>query len=113
MEIRVVIEIKESCFERWIYPKNYFYLFIDKRREFTIWNARGINKKVEKLGLNFVALTESKKKGTGTIITGDSVHIYTGVPKEEKSAAYINKMKYFYIGNEAMNTEREKKKPLT
>lgn len=56
------------------------------------WNIQGIAGKIEliakeakNLNMEIIALTETKKKGSGTDIIGDYIHIYSGVPKDHRA----------------------------
>lgn len=66
---------------------------------FATWNTQGISGKTEeivseldKLNIDVIALTETKKKGQGTAITGNYVHIYSGVPKHERAKRGVSIM---------------------
>lgn len=61
------------------------------------WNVQGIKQKIEiivseleELDIDIIALTETKKKGSGTNIIGKYVHIFTGVPKERRAARGVS-----------------------
>lgn len=63
------------------------------------WNVQGIKGKMEEitkellnLGIEMVVLTETKKKGTGTEIINNYVHIFTGVPKHERAKRGVSIM---------------------
>ena len=60
------------------------------------WNVQGIAskteevfKEIERAGLDIVALTETKKKGRGTEEKHQYIHIFSGVPKEERAAGGV------------------------
>jgi len=55
------------------------------------WNVQGIRGKMEKLTsvlgklkMDVIGLTETKRKGTGTEIVKDYVHLYSGVSKDRR-----------------------------
>lgn len=59
--------------------------------KFAIWNVQGIRPKndiiasdSENLGLDIVALIETKKEVTGTNIIGEYIHIFTEIPEENR-----------------------------
>ncbi|XP_056647320.1 craniofacial development protein 2-like [Diorhabda sublineata] len=61
------------------------------------WNIQGIRTKVDdilqeikKHKLDFIALSETKKKGQGTQTLGEYIHIYSGVNKEEHAKRGIS-----------------------
>lgn len=56
------------------------------------WNIQGLKNKrelivkdMENLKMEIIALTETKKKGTGTEIIGEFIHFYSGVPKDQRA----------------------------
>jgi len=56
------------------------------------WNVQGIRGKMEeitselgKLKMDVIGLTETKRKGIGTEIVGDYVHLYSGVSKDRRA----------------------------
>lgn len=60
------------------------------------WNVRGITNKlkevtseIKELNLDIVCITETKKKGQGSAMVDDYVHIWSGVPKSERAKAGV------------------------
>ncbi|XP_030759068.1 uncharacterized protein LOC115884584 [Sitophilus oryzae] len=61
--------------------------------QFGTWNVQGhirnkreiIIKDLEKLELDIITLTETKKKGSGSEIIGNYLHYYSGVPKDQRA----------------------------
>lgn len=56
------------------------------------WNVQGIRTKqaevinaIKKMDIDIVALTETKKKGFGTEEIDEYIHLFSGVPKEERA----------------------------
>jgi exonuclease III len=61
------------------------------------WNVQGIRGKMEeitlelgKLKLDIIGLTETKRKGTGTEIIRDCVHLYSGVSKDRRAVTGVS-----------------------
>ncbi|XP_072380680.1 uncharacterized protein [Diabrotica undecimpunctata] len=61
------------------------------------WNIQGIKQKIdisvpdlEQMKMDNIALTETKKKGTGTDMVGNYIHIFTGVPKDKRAARGVS-----------------------
>jgi hypothetical protein len=46
---------------------------------------REIVKEMEQLGIDIASIMEIKKKGSGSEITGNYLHFYSGVPKENRA----------------------------
>ncbi|XP_072384353.1 uncharacterized protein [Diabrotica undecimpunctata] len=40
--------------------------------------------------MDIIALTETSKKGTGTDMVGNYIHIFTGVPKDKRAARGVS-----------------------
>ncbi|KAF2886074.1 hypothetical protein ILUMI_20100 [Ignelater luminosus] len=87
----------------------------------TTWNVQGIKQKtniiaegMKKLNIDIVALTETKKKGTGTNMTGEYLRIFTGVPKEKKIriSGRIPKKGHTNTGGRSGNSDRSGGKAL-
>lgn len=86
----------------------------EKVWNFGTWNIRGLRGKTKDIahGLNQIkadvmVLAETKRKGKGIEETGNFIHIYSGVPKEERSrrgvSILINKRHKHKINWEAVN----------
>jgi exonuclease III len=68
------------------------------------WNVQGIRRKMEEitselgnLKMDVIGLTETKRKGIGTEIVRDYVHLYSGVPEDrraEKGVSILIKKKF-------------------
>lgn len=76
------------------------------------WNVQGIRQKIDliasdlsKINVDIVALTETKKKGTGTEVVGEYIHIYTGVPKEKRAARGVSLLVRKKFKNKITNWE--------
>lgn len=86
---------------------------------FVTWNVQGVRQQIEikssevkKINLDIVALTETKKKGSGMGIIGDYVHIYTGVSKEKSVARGVSLLKNKRLKHKITNWETVKKNIL-
>lgn len=75
------------------------------------WNVQDLKQKtniiseIEELGLDIVALTETKKKGTGTNIAGEYVHSFSGVSKEKRAARGVSLLIKKKLQNKISNWE--------
>ena len=79
------------------------------------WNVKGFrNKQIEvlneisKLKIDIATLTETKKKGNGSELLGDYIHLYSGVNKEKRAKAGVSvliskKLKNYIKNWEAIN----------
>ncbi|XP_045463868.1 craniofacial development protein 2-like [Harmonia axyridis] len=63
------------------------------------WNVQGIRTKedeitreLQTLSMDLVVLTETKKKGTGTEVINNYVHVYSGVPKHQRAKRGVSVM---------------------
>lgn len=59
------------------------------------WNVQKIDfigSDLERLNLNSVALTETKKRGFGTETVGEYIHIFTVLPKDKRAGREVSVM---------------------
>lgn len=51
-----------------------------------------ITREIKSLNMDIVALTETKRKGNGTQIINDYIHVFTGVAKHEREKRGVSIM---------------------
>lgn len=66
---------------------------------------KDIIREINKRDLHIVTLTETKRKGSGLEECGNFVHIYTGVPKEERAAKGVSMLIHKTLKNKITNWE--------